>query len=370
MSSEELIQEAQNPSTTPARLAELAAADRGTWPAIAGNPNAYEGLLEWLGERDVPSVNEALAARAARDALPPIPPPAAPAPPAPPAPAAPVEAAAPAEPAPVEPAPVEPAPVEPAAPVAEQPTVEAPAAETPVAEPVVAAEPVSTPAPEPTPEPTVVIPTAQPTYPGAEPTAATAAFGAAPPTEGTPSATSDDGGSGSGKPLGVVIAVVALVIALIGGGAWAATEVFGDDESPGANPRPVATIEAPTAAAPTEDAPTTPAPAPTSEAPAASSDFCTTMKDIQDSSLDVLDSAGSTPNLDSLQKMADDMISSYKSLESSAPDELKADVKVMASYFELLSNPTADSASKMSESISDYSKAAQKVGLYYAQNCL
>ncbi|MCW2838614.1 MAG: hypothetical protein JWR55_97, partial [Aeromicrobium sp.] len=54
MSSEDLIREAGDPATTPARLAELAAADQATWPAIAGNPAAYDGLLTWLGERNVP----------------------------------------------------------------------------------------------------------------------------------------------------------------------------------------------------------------------------------------------------------------------------------------------------------------------------
>ncbi|MCL8253226.1 hypothetical protein AERO_17710, partial [Aeromicrobium fastidiosum] len=66
MSSEDLVREAQDPSTAPGRLAELAQADRATWPAIVFNPAAYDGLLQWLGERGDPTVDAALSARAAQ----------------------------------------------------------------------------------------------------------------------------------------------------------------------------------------------------------------------------------------------------------------------------------------------------------------
>jgi len=77
MSSEDLVREAQDPSTSPGRLQELAQADRGTWVAIASHPAAYPTLLDWLTEHGDDSVREAVASRI----VPPPPPPAPPAPP-------------------------------------------------------------------------------------------------------------------------------------------------------------------------------------------------------------------------------------------------------------------------------------------------
>jgi hypothetical protein len=42
--------ELADPTTSAARLAELAAADRALWPAIAAHPNVYPDLLDWMRE--------------------------------------------------------------------------------------------------------------------------------------------------------------------------------------------------------------------------------------------------------------------------------------------------------------------------------
>jgi hypothetical protein len=360
MSSEDLIREAGDPATTPARLAELAGADQATWPAIAGNPAAYDGLLTWLGERNVPAVDAALTARAeaaARAALPPVPPP-APAVPAPPTPpAAEIPSAAPVAP---EPAP-EPTVVVPAQPTYEEPAYGQPTAQQPAA----ASEPTAVfAAPASAPEPT-----------------ATQAFGAVPPAgTGTPAATADgDGGHGSsGRNLAVVIAMVAVVLALIAGAAWGATEVFGGDDEPSvsasdndeADDDDSDSSETPDAPEESEPAATIPTIPEDDDSEAPAGEFCSTMKEIQDTSMAALDTDGGAADLEGMQDMAEQLAESYDDLRDSAPAELAADVEVMASYFELLENPDADAASKMSESISEYSEAAQNVGVYYAQNCL
>lgn len=90
MASAELMLEAKNPATTPARLQEIAQEDQSTWTAIAANPSAYPGLLEWLTEHGDDEVRAAVSAREAAVTPPPPPPPPEPAPlPAPPAPPAP-----------------------------------------------------------------------------------------------------------------------------------------------------------------------------------------------------------------------------------------------------------------------------------------
>lgn len=54
---------AQDPSTSPAELARLAAEAPHTRALIARHPQAYPGLLDWLGNLDDPEVNEALRKR-------------------------------------------------------------------------------------------------------------------------------------------------------------------------------------------------------------------------------------------------------------------------------------------------------------------
>jgi hypothetical protein len=320
MSSEDLIREAQDPATSAARLAELAQADRSTWPAIVFHPAAYDGLLQWLGERGDPTVNAVLAARAAQLAS--VRPP--------------VEeqtAVIPPEPAPQQTAPQ---------------------------------EPVQT--PEATSEPTAVIP-AQPAYPAAQPAyptaypaagAPTAAFGSVPPG-GSEHQPSGDGTGKGGKPLAFVIAMVVVIIALIGGAAYGATQLFGDDDDDGNG---ISATSAPRSATPAPEKST----AATPDAPAASSDFCTSMKTLQDQSMSMLGNSGATPDLGSIQDLADDMIQSYKDLEQSAPEEIKGDIRSMSSYLDMLKNPTGDAAENFD--MTEYTEAAQRVGVYYAKNCL
>lgn len=76
MATNDLLREAGDPSTTAARLQELAQLDQKTWPVIAANPSAYDGLLSWLGEHGDDSVKAAIAARSATPAAaaPPVPP--------------------------------------------------------------------------------------------------------------------------------------------------------------------------------------------------------------------------------------------------------------------------------------------------------
>lgn len=339
MSSEELIREANDPATAPARLAELASADRATWPALAGNPSTYDALLSWLGERNDPGVNAALAARA-QAALPPVPP----------APAAPPAAADPA-PTVVSPA----APVAPAAPSFEAPAqAEAAAPE----QTAVFAAPVA--------EPTAVFQT--PASP--EPTAT---YPAAPATTETPAAPAD--GNNGGKNLAIVIAMVAVVIALIAGAAYGATQLFGDDDDPVSSSTndTKKTDDAPSDddLDADEDIPSTPPSLDSDDddLSGSSDEFCSTMKSVQEASQDLVSRSSSSPDLDDLKEMGEDMAKAYDDLADSAPADLRPDIEAMGGYFELMTNPTADGASKMSESFSDYMDSAQKVSTYYAQNC-
>lgn len=243
--------------------------------------------------------------------------------------------------------------------------------------------------PTPEPEPTVVIPAtepaptaafpAQPTYPAAAPAAATtAAFGAVPPAGADTQPTGTDG-EGRGASLGITIAVVAAVLALIAGAAWGTTELLGDDDTTITSSHTKET-KAPDTAGADEDEEDEDEPSPVPTVPpapdpaaggGAGGPFCTTMEKIQDDSMDLLEGTeGATPDLASIQRKGAEMASSYKSLEASAPAELKADITVMADYFDMVSNPSADNSGKLSDAISAYSKSAQKVGMHYAQNCL
>ncbi|MCW2839145.1 MAG: hypothetical protein JWR55_628, partial [Aeromicrobium sp.] len=266
--------------------------------------------------------------------------------------------------------------------------------ETPAAAPV---------APEQAPEPTVVVP-AQPAYeqpafeqpttqqPAAssEPTAvfaapavapaptATQAFGALPPAgTATPATAAGDGEGRGGRNLAIVIAMVAVVLALIATAAWGANEVLGgDDDSPSASSSqsdddgsaneidPPEIDDAPDPVEPSSSIPDTDE---ADDAPVASGEFCSTYQDIMDTSTDMLDTED---GLEGMQEASKEIAAKHEALKDSAPAELAADVDVMASYFELLENPDADTASKMSDMISDYSKAAQNVSVHYYTNCL
>jgi len=68
------IDEALDPQTIPARLAELASNHPETQVAIASHPAAYEGLLRWLAEHGSNEVRAAIEARTRVNAVPPPPP--------------------------------------------------------------------------------------------------------------------------------------------------------------------------------------------------------------------------------------------------------------------------------------------------------
>jgi hypothetical protein len=76
--SPDLITQAADPLTPPAQLATMAHQHADLRAAIAANPAAYDGLLEWLGGLGEPAVDAALALRKtgkSGSALPPPPPP-------------------------------------------------------------------------------------------------------------------------------------------------------------------------------------------------------------------------------------------------------------------------------------------------------
>ncbi|MFC5676541.1 hypothetical protein [Aeromicrobium endophyticum] len=73
MASADMIREAQDPSTSGARLAELAQLDRDLWTAIAVHPAAYPALLDWLGQQGDPTVDAVLAMRSGSPAAAPAP---------------------------------------------------------------------------------------------------------------------------------------------------------------------------------------------------------------------------------------------------------------------------------------------------------
>jgi hypothetical protein len=73
MASADMIRESQDPSTSGARLAELAQLDRELWTSIAVHPAAYPALLDWLGQQGDPTVDAVLALRSGSSAAAPAP---------------------------------------------------------------------------------------------------------------------------------------------------------------------------------------------------------------------------------------------------------------------------------------------------------
>ncbi|WP_456697046.1 variant leucine-rich repeat-containing protein [Aeromicrobium sp. P5_D10] len=183
MASADLVRESQDPSTSAARLAELAQIDRGLWPAIAVHPAAYPALLDWLGQQGDPTVNAVLALRSSSSVAPPAPPATPPAPP--------VEQA--------------------------QPT-----------EPIQSAEP------------------AQATYAAPSPAqpSTASAHESVPPggtqVSSTPGATGDNK-----KNFWVLASMVAVVLILIGGVAFGATQIFGGDDDDKDEASSSLTVDAP-----------------------------------------------------------------------------------------------------------------------------
>jgi hypothetical protein len=316
MTNDDLQREAADPRTSAARLHEIAQADRETWPLIAAHPQAYDGLLEWLGEHGDDTVREAIAARAA--AVPPPPPP--PGPPAPPAP--------PTQESPVQEAPVEEPPV------------------APVAEPTVPLEP--------TPAPTALA------SDGAGSTEATS-------SDTTSSdATSSDATSSGGTSVARVLLVLGVIAALVAGGYFGISALTGDDDSGS----PVAGTSA------SKDSDDKGGDRGGDEASGSgdSDQFCSVMKDLRDSSLSSLDnlnSEGGTPDLDALRQQLDETAAKYEALRKAAPAEIADDVKVLA---DLMSSSASASSSGGTSPFADFSSkeyldASTKVSQYYYTHC-
>jgi hypothetical protein len=62
-----LLAEAADPNTSATRLAEIAYQHPNARRVVAGNPNAYPGLVDWLRELNDPRVAQALETRAYHD---------------------------------------------------------------------------------------------------------------------------------------------------------------------------------------------------------------------------------------------------------------------------------------------------------------
>lgn len=296
MTSEDLVREAQDPATTAGRLAELAQADRATWPAIVFHPQAYDGLLQWLGERGDPAVEAALAARASHVAT----------------------------------------QQAPAAPASDQhePTV------------VIPAGPATSDAG--TSEPTSVLPT----QPADE------------PAGGDPKG----GGAAAGLSTAAVVALVVLSVLLVGGAAFGATKIFGGgdgDQTTVAASGNATPDTVPTDGTDDQDAPNLPAPSDGGDG--ASSDFCSELTDIQERSMDVFGGGdGGSPDLADIQRTAQELVRSYEDLGEIAPDAIKGDIEVLSTFLGSMMDPSAGGPAGVEE----YAEAAQRIGTYYATNCL
>lgn len=314
--------EAADPQTSPARLQEIAQAHRDAWPLIAANPQAYDGLLDWLAEHGDDTVREAIASRAA--AVPPPPPP--PGPPAPPAPPEPTVAAAP--------------------------------------EPTVAPEPV---APAAAPEPVAQVAAPEPVAPSAAPEpVATVASTATPtpaPTAQQPAVPAADGAetSSGGTNLVRTLLVLGVVAALVVGGYFGIKAINGDDDggSPIAAGSSSSTSDGDKGGDKGGDA----------------GDFCSAMKEVRDTSLgnleDMDSGTNSTADLDDLRKKLDETTEKYQELSKVAPDEIADEVKVLADFMSSSSSiGGASGSSSFSQSSKDYLDASTKVGQYYYEHCL
>lgn len=289
MTSEDLLREARDPSTTAARLQELAQLDQATWTAIAAHPLAYDGLLDWLGQHGDDSVRAAILARSGTSPL-----------------------------------------------VARdiEPTIE-----------------ISTDV-----EPTAVIPVTEPAHTAAP---SYGSVGAAP----VPEAAAEAPNSTTRSPF-VLAALSGAVLAVLIGGYFGVSALTGDDDD---DPASAISSQTNPTEEPTDEPPTDES---TGDSSKADDDFCTIMKEIQQSSLDSFDPTESeAPDLDALKDTFDDMADAYGELEASAPDNLKADVARMGTYVDIIANPTAESAQKLTTGIDDYIASTQRVTEYYATTC-
>jgi hypothetical protein len=189
---------------------------------------------------------------------------------------------------------------------------------------------------------------------GVEHTAVMPAYGAAPdgsdPTDTTAPVPTEPAAQDTGhRSTWLLAGMIAVVLVLIGGVAYGATQVLGSDDDP--------------------EQVTAPSPTGTAAAPSSGDDFCDAMKAITDPSLTGLGSSVAPEDLGDVQDMAAKMRQAYDELEASAPDEIKADVAVMGSFIDALSDPTGSGLTNMTESAEKYGQAVSRVGQYYAQTC-
>jgi hypothetical protein len=220
--------------------------------------------------------------------------------------------------------------------------------------------------------PTQVVPPVEPAPvdpAGVEHTSVMPAYGAAPdgsdPTDATAPVPTEPAAQGTGhRSTWLLAGMIAVVLVLIGGVAYGATQVLGDDD-------PERATASTTSPAPTTPAPTSPTPSPTGATapPSSGDDFCDAMKTVTDPSLAGLGSGVAPEDLGDVQDLAARMRQAYDELEASAPDEIKADVAVMGSFIDALSDPTGSGLTNMTENAEKYGQAVSRVGQYYAQTC-
>ncbi|GAA4720402.1 hypothetical protein [Nocardioides conyzicola] len=323
MAGDDLLREAQDPSTGPARLAEIAQTDRSTWQAVAGHPQAYDGLLAWLDEHGDDGVRATIAARAAASAAPPPPPPppsaVTPPPPAPPAPAAPVDP----------PTPTQPLAAVPAGPPSGPP-----------------AGPPSGPPAGPPSGPPLAQPYGQP-------------YGhqAPPPPAG-----------GSSRNIALLAVAAVVVLALLGvGGYFGVTALTGDDDTSDAS----ATTSSSAADPSDSSSPSSAESSDDSDTGGASDAFCSTLKDQQDANMELLSSPGADPDLDKLKDQLADSAQAFDELADDGPAEISDDLRAMADYYKTLQGMSDGSGdpSDFSSQIQPFAEASQRVAAYYYKNC-
>jgi hypothetical protein len=308
MAGEDLLREAQDPSTGPARLAEIAQADRSTWRAVAGHPQAYGGLLAWLDEHGDDEVRAAIAARAAASPPPPPPPP-------PPVPSV-----------------VTPPPPPPPAPAA----------------------PAGPPTGPPTTQP-LAVPTGPPSGPPSGPPYADQAYG---PPAGPPARRSS-----RGVAIWAVVAVV--VLAALGVGGYFAVSALGDDDD-----TTTASAESTTTASDSSD-PSSAGSSDASDDGGAAGKLCSTLKEQQQANMDLLSSPGADPDLDKLRDQLGESAKIYGGLADDAPEEISDDLRTIAEYYTTLQAVSDGSGdpSDFSSQMQPFTEASQAVTAYYYRNC-
>lgn len=187
---------------------------------------------------------------------------------------------------------------------------------------------------------------AGPPPPPAEPVAA---HGSVSP--GSAQASSPSGSAGdNSKNIWFVAGMVAVVLVLIGGIAFGATQVFGgdgDDKDEASSSR---TVDAPELS----DAPTVGSPG---------GAFCDEFKEARDA-------VAGSPGAASAPETAKTIADIFSDIEDMSPAEIKADIGVMADYFETMSDPSTLDTSTISERVKTFTEAGKRVSTYYSSNCM